>query len=122
MDYTLLGEIASFDNLYSAFEEVAKGKRTKPEFVLYALKAEENIINLQNKLINKLWHPHKTVDFFVREPKLRFISRPLIEDRIVHHAIMRVISPLFNKYWSPASFACIVGRGNLKACERLQKL
>lgn len=122
IELTMLGEIASYDNLLSAYDKVAHGKRSRPEFMRYALRIEENIINLSNRLANKMWRPHGTVDFYVIEPKLRFISRPVIEDRIVHHAICNVIEPILEKYWSFASYACIKGRGNTNACIRLQRL
>ena len=51
MQYSLFEEFVSLDNLIRAFQDVATGKSENEEFVIYALNFEENLINLQNRLI-----------------------------------------------------------------------
>lgn len=122
MLYSLFEEFVSLDNLITAYQDVAKGKSENEEFMLYSLNLEENLINLQNGLIAGNWRPHNTVDFYIREPKLRHISRPVIEDRIVHHAILQVIEEYLDKYISQASYACRKGRGTHAAVDKLQAI
>lgn len=122
MPYSLFEEFVSLDNLIAAYQAVEKGKSENEEFIIYSLNLEENLINLQNRLIAGTWRPHNTVDFYIREPKLRHISRPVIEDRIVHHAILQVIEEYLDNYFSQSSYACRKGRGTHAAVDKLQMI
>ena len=122
MQYSLFEEFVSLDNLIAAYQAVAEGKSENEEFIIYSLNLEENLINLQNRLIAGTWRPHNTVDFYIREPKLRHISRPVIEDRIVHHAILQIIEEYLDDYISQASYACRKGRGTHAAVDKLQMI
>ena len=122
MPYSLFEEFVSLDNLIAAYQAVAEGKSENEEFIIYSLNLEENLIGLQNRLIAGTWRPHNTVDFYIREPKLRHISRPVIEDRIVHHAILQVIETYLDDYISQASYACRKGRGTHVAVDKLQMI
>ncbi len=107
---TLAEQIYSFENLEQAYLEVARGKRHKKEFQEFRLNLEENLINMQNELIYRSYVPGDTVTFNIREPKLRSITRPKIYDRVVHHALVRVTLPYFEKHFHPSSFACRAGK------------
>lgn len=108
-------EICDFDNLYAAFLEVARGKRYKTEFQEFNFNLEENLINMQNHLLYQTYIPGGTVSFKIREPKLREITRPEIFDRIIHHALIRVVLPVFEKRFHHSSFACRAGKELVKA-------
>ncbi len=116
----LWSEIVSFDNLYHAFLEARHGKRYRWEVMNYAINLEENLINLQNHLIWKTWKPGKQREFVVREPKLRLIQAPPFSDRVIHHALVRVIDPMFERKFISDSFACRVGKGTQRAVFRVQ--
>jgi hypothetical protein len=58
--------------------------------------------------------------FYVREPKTRLISAPTFRDRVVHHALVRVIEPLFERRFVDHSYACRVGRGTQAAVLHVQ--
>ena len=79
--------VYDFDNLYAAYLEVAHGKREHKDFVRFSRNIEENIIEIQNELMWKTYEPGPVVSFYVYEPKKRFITRPTLRDRIVHHAL-----------------------------------
>lgn len=51
-------------------------------------------------------------------PKPRLISAAPFRDRVVHHALTRVIEPVFEARFLPNSFACRKGLGTHKALER----
>ena len=108
-------EIWSFDNLYAAYLEVARGKREKKEFQRFNLNLEENLICMQNDLIWRTYKSSPTVSFIVREPKKRVITRPQIYDRVIHHALIRVVQPIFEKRFHDLSFACRPGKEMITA-------
>lgn len=118
----LAEKIYDFENLDLAFNEVRRnGKRYKGEMLRYRDNYEENLINLQNKLIWNMWKPHPYREFTIYEPKMRQISAPIVEDRIVHHALCRHIEPLFDQKFIYSSYACRRGKGMLAAAKRVQK-
>ncbi len=64
--------------------------------------------------------PGKYRQFYVYDPKKRLISAPPFEDRIVHHALVNVVEPLFERRFIYDSYACRKEKGVHKAVLRLQ--
>lgn len=113
-------QVIDFENLYAAYQEARKGKRYRAEVLRYRLNAEEHLANLQNHLIWKSWQPGQQREFVVREPKLRAIQAPPFEDRVLHHALVRVIEPVFERKFISDSYACRKGKGTQAAVQRVQ--
>lgn len=117
----LWDEVTSFQNIYNAYIRARKNKRFQNEILQFGNKLEENIITLQNKLMQKTWKPSRYRQFYVYEPKKRLISAPAFSDRVVHHAVVSVIEPLFEKKFIERSFACRIGKGTHAAHETVIK-
>ena len=116
----LWSQVIDFENLHAAYLEARKGKRFRAEVLRYSINAEENLANLQNHLIWKSWQPGRHREFVVLEPKLRAIQAPPFEDRVLHHALVRVIEPIFEAKFIADSFACRTGKGTQAAVARVQ--
>lgn len=116
----LWAKLIEFENLYQAFQEARHGKRYRFEVMRFASNLEENLVNLQNHLIWKTWAPGKQREFTVFEPKMRLIQAPPFEDRVIHHALVRLVDPLFERKFIPDSFACREGKGTQRAVFRAQ--
>jgi retron-type reverse transcriptase len=112
--------IATFENIFNAYNAAAQGRRYKAAVLGYRRHLEENIINALNLLIWKQWSPSRFREFYVHDPKKRLISAPPFKDRVVHHALVRVIAPLFERKFIADSFACRVGKGTHAAKERVE--
>lgn len=113
---TLLG----FDNFFHAFKAAQKGKRFSAEALVYANHAEDMIIEDQNRLMLHSWEPGRWNMFEVYEPKRRLIMAPPFRDRVVHHALVRVIGPLLERKFISDSYACQVGKGTHRAQIRVR--
>ena len=50
--------------------------------------------------------------FFIHDPKTRQVAAAPFRDRVVHHALVRVLEPLFERRFIEDSYACRKGRGN----------
>jgi hypothetical protein len=50
-------------------------------------------------------------DFTIHDPKERLISAPCFEDRVLHHAVMNVCEPVFERWLIRQTFACRTGLG-----------
>ncbi len=116
----LWSQVIDFENLHAAYMQARKGKRFRAEVLRYSLNAEEHLANLQNHLIWKTWQPGRQREFVVREPKLRAIQAPPFADRVLHHALVRVIEPVFERRFIADSFACRTGKGTQAAVQRVQ--
>ena len=104
-------DVIDFETLYQGYKDARRGKRYRHESLLFAKDMEENLITLQNELIWNRYAPSPFRQFYVYEPKKRLISAPAFRDRVVHHALVSVIGPIFEKKFVKETFACIVSRG-----------
>ena len=116
----LWSQVIDFENIYAAYLQARKGKRFRADVLRYSLNAEEHLANLQNHLIWKSWQPGRQREFVVLEPKLRAIQAPPFQDRVLHHALVRVIEPIFEARFIADSFACRTGKGTQAAVARVQ--
>jgi retron-type reverse transcriptase len=88
---------------------------------------EENLIELRNRLIWDMYNPLPFREFWIAEPKKRLISAPTFRDRVVHHALIQIIEPIFETRFVKETFACRVGKGTHAAmrhtawCARVAK-
>lgn len=110
--------IVSFENLYQSFLEAKRYKRFDPPVLDFASRLEENLVDIQNRLIWHAWEPGRWTHFTIHEPKRREICAPPFKDRVVHHALVRVTEPLFERRFIDHSYACRVGKGTHAAAAR----
>ena len=113
-------EVASFENLYWAFIQAREGKRSQPNVAAFEFELEENLVCLQQELADKTYRPGGYRSFTITDPKRRLVSAAPFRDRVVHHALCRVIVPIFERTFIGDSYANRVGRGTHKALDRAQ--
>ncbi len=58
--------------------------------------------------------------FKISDPKPRDIHKASVRDRLVHHAIYRILYPFFDKRFIADSYSCREGKGTHKAINRLR--
>ena len=97
-------------------------KRYRPEVLEFWSNLEENLIDIQNHLIWETWRPSRLTEFMTYRPKPRLISAPAFRDRVVHHALVSVIGPLFEQKFICHSYACRIDKGNHTAVRYLRSL
>lgn len=117
---TLFERVVAWDNLVAAYREARKGKRRSPEVAAFDADAFANLVNIHEHLLRGIWKPGEPRRFWVRDPKWREITAPPFPDRIVHHAIVRIIEPLFERRFVHDSYACRTGKGTHQAVRRTQ--
>lgn len=107
----LYTEIISEENIRAAAERAAKGKRSSFGYLSFKENYEPNLKDIQDRLENETWQAGPIREFMIFEPKPRKIAAPSFADRVVHHSLISVIEPIFEKTFLPASFACRKGKG-----------
>jgi len=113
-------QIYTWDNLLIAYYKAAKGKRKKREVKKYASELEKNIGDLQKQFITKELNVGNYSFFTIKEPKVRDICAAHFHERVMHHAIMNICEPFFDKFAIYDSYACRKNKGTLKAINRCQ--
>jgi len=113
-------DIISIENLLLAWQEFIKGKRNKPDVQLFASALIDNILQLHYELANKTYKHGGYKNFNISDPKPRNISKASVRDRLVHHAIYRILYPFFDKTFIADSYSCRLNKGTHKAIDRLK--
>lgn len=116
----LYEKIYDFENLYLAYQDARRCKRYRGEVLAFSANLEENLIDIQNHLIYQSYTMGEYREFYVYEPKKRLIMALPFRDRVVQCALYRVVNPLFTRSYIDTSYGSIVGRGPLKAVEKLR--
>jgi hypothetical protein len=112
--------VYTWDNLWLAWRQAAKGKRGRPPAASFEYRLADNLLALQQELRSKTYTPGPYASFFIHEPKRRLISAAPFRDRVVHHALCNIIEPLFERSFIYDSYANRVGKGTHRALDRCQ--
>lgn len=108
----LYNKIIDIENLRLADEKARKGKVKSYGVILHNKNRENNILKLHEQLKNKEYKTSKYNVFKIYEPKERDIYQlPYYPDRIVHHAVMNILEPIWVSTFTSDTFSCIKGRG-----------
>ena len=114
----LFDKVISLENLYLADEKARKGKLKSYGVRLHDENREANLRKLHDELANGTFHTSKYHIFTIFEPKERRIFRlPYYPDRILHHAIMNVMEPIWVGIFNGNTYSCIKNRG-IHACAK----
>lgn len=117
----IFDKIISLENLFSAWREFKRGKMGKPDIQEFEFNLENNLFQLHRELENKTYrHSHYTT-FKICDPKLRQIHKARVRDRILHHAIFKILYPIFDKDFIFDSYSCRLEKGTHRAVGRLEK-
>jgi retron-type reverse transcriptase len=110
--------ICAYDNLYFAWRAAARGKRKSPEVAAFEYALTDNLLRLEGELRQGRYRPRPYRHFRITYPKPRRISAAPFRDRVVHHALVRQIEPVFEARFIHDSYACRTGRGTHAALDR----
>ena len=107
----LFDTVCSLENLCLAFEKAKQGKANKYGVMLFEKDLENNINQLHSELVNGTYKTSEYSIFTITDPKVRTVYRLPFRDRIVHHAIMNILEPIWLSVFIQNSYACIKNRG-----------
>ncbi len=110
--------IISTDNLLAAWKEFLKGKRSKKDVQYFQYKLADNILELYNNLKDKTYTHGGYYAFKISDPKPRDIHKAIVRDRLLHHAIYRILYPYFDPIFIYDSYSCRKRRDTHRALNR----
>ncbi len=117
----LYNKLCSLENLNLAYEKARKGKSQKESVIEFDKNVKENLEQLQKELVNLNYQPKPLKRFVVRDPKTRTIHASAFRDRIVHHMIVNILEPIFEKIFIFDSYASRKDKGAHVAITRFDE-
>lgn len=117
----LFQQICSSDNLDRACDAAAKGKRYKKEVAAFLFQREFLLRQLQRELREQRYVPRNEKLLLVMDPKPRAILVAPFQNRVVHHAVCDIVEPLLARSYIYDTWACLKGRGTVRALLRLRQ-
>lgn len=106
-------------DMIEGYMDCRRKKRSTASAIMYELNYESKLIALRDRINNRTYQPGKSICFIATRPRYREIFAAAFEDRIVHHLISLRLEPLFEQVFSPRTFNCRKGKGQMYGAEML---
>jgi len=108
----LWDKIIDPDNLYKAYRKARKGKAWQRGILEFEEDVEGNLLKLQKMLCTGEFTTATYRSKTIFEPKKREIYiLPFYPDRIIQHALLQVVAPIWDNLMIHDSYACREGKG-----------
>mgnify|MGYP000698110521 FL=1 len=117
----LFADVVSFENLLSAFKQAFQGVGKKYYSLKYWANLESNLFKLQEELKKGSYQPGDYRYFKIYKPKEREIAVADFRDRIVHHGIVNILEPIYERIFIYNSYATRKNKGTHKAVKKAQQ-
>jgi RNA-directed DNA polymerase len=109
---TIFDRLIAPENLFAAWEGFRKNKARRHDVAAFAWRLEEHVFALHGDLRSGRYRHGPYATYSVCDPKQRRIHKATVRDRLLHHAIVRVLD----------SFSCRRGKGTHRAVEALHRM
>ena len=107
----LYDQVCNLDNLYLAYNKAKSGKSNSYGVKLFEMNLEANIKQLYAELLTGIYETSEYSIFTITDPKIRLVYRLPFRDRVIHHAIMNILEPIWTSVFVHHTYSCIKGRG-----------
>jgi retron-type reverse transcriptase len=111
-------DIISLRNLHEAWAKFVRGKKYKKDVAEFSLNLSRNIFILHETLRNRTYTHGKYEAFKISDPKPRDIHKATVRDRLLHHAMHRILYTYFDKRFIYDSYSCRNLKGTHRAINR----
>lgn len=117
----LYTQICSQENILLADQKARKGKSYQSTIKLFDAGREANLALVRRSLLDQTYQVSEYEVFKIFQGKERIIFKLPYIDRIIQHAIMNILEPIFRSYFTAHTYSCIKDRGIHKAKNDVQK-
>jgi RNA-directed DNA polymerase len=117
----LFERVIDRENLRLAFARALRGKRSRPKAREYGHHLDRNLEQMAAQLRVGTFPVGRFRQFVIHDPKERIITAPCFAERVLHHALMNVCEPLFERWLIADTYACRAGKGRIAALQRAQR-
>lgn len=109
------------ENLLKAWKEFERGKKQRKDVQEFSTKLMDNIFSLHNDLFQHTYNHGSYQAFKINDPKPRDIHKASVRDRLLHHAIYRVLYPFFDRIFIADSYSCRNNKGTHRAINKFRE-
>lgn len=117
----LIEKIADIDNLRLAFWKASKGKRHGTSVLNYQRELNTNLLNLSHQILENELDIGKYHFFKIKDPKERLICASPFHEQVLHHALMNICHPYFERFQIDNSYACRKDKGTYAAIKKAKQ-
>lgn len=122
----LFEKMVAQENMLDAYKNAKRGKSQRENVRRFNLAPEENLKRIRDSLIDRSFTTSQYLTKQIYEPKERTIYvLPFAPDRIVQHALVNVLEPVWDSMFIHNSYACRKGKGmhagSLKTMEYVRR-
>lgn len=114
----LTERIADTDNLLYAYCKAVRGKRMQDEVRRFSAALQENVDLLRRAILAGKVEVGDYTYFQIRDPKPRMICAAAFRERVLHHALMNVCHPYFERQLIETTYATRPQKGVYQAIDR----
>jgi len=114
----LIEAAADMGNLELAYHKAQRGKGAKPQVFQFGKHLREHLHTLQAQILSGEVDIGGYHYFTIYDPKKRQICAAPFAQRVLHHALMNVCHPFFEKAQINDSYASRIGKGTYAALEQ----
>jgi len=111
----IFDRVVDSDNLREAFLKASRGKRGRNDQRAFQANLSREISVLREGLLSGNYPVGNYSRFVIADPKRREIYAAEFRERVLHHALMNVCEPYFDRWLISHTYACRKGMGQLKA-------
>lgn len=118
----IYSSLISIENLLVSWHIFKLWKSKRTDIQEFAKNLEKNIFEIHSELIS--WeYKHWIYEwFYIHDPKLRFIHKAQVRDRIVHQAIYASLTPIFEQSFIHHSYSCRIDKWTHKAVKAFETM
>lgn len=117
----LFEQVATFPNLFDAARKARQGCGRTVDTCRFHFHLESQLCRLEQELRDGSYRPGPYRQFKVYDPKERTITVAPFRDRVVHHAVVQILTPFYERKFIHDSYATRPGKGTHKAILRAQE-
>ena len=117
----LFESVVDYENLRLATSRALRGKRDRPDARRFVANLDANLLKMRRQLLSGTICLGRFRQFVIHDPKRRIITAPCFRERVLHHGLMNVCEPVFERWLIDDTFACRCGQGRDAAVQRAGK-
>lgn len=110
----LFAEIINPQNLFLAWDEFKRGKQKRDDVLGFEKNLEQSIFQLHRDLKNMTYAHGAYADFHIYDPKRRHVHKATVLDRVLHHAVFKILNRVYEPTFIARSFSCRIDKGSHK--------
>lgn len=116
-----LEDVAAWPNLLLATHKAARGKRQRPDVAAFLADLPARLQALGASILDGSAPFGEYRSFVIRDPKRRLIHAAAFPDRVLHHAVLNLAEPVFERTLLESSHAYRPGKGVHRAVASVQQ-